>query len=473
MSSATSVSSAATGYTQADNGSSSSTSSSTASTFSGTSQYAQDLQNAITRAVAIASMPIKQLTSRQSLLEEQSAAYESLQAKVESLHTAALSLAAAVGTGSYAAGNSNAAAATATVMMGAQVGSYTVTVLDAGTFTQALSNDGLSQVADPNATNLASGTSFTLSVDGHDTTINLTKSSLNDMAKAINGANAGVTATVINLGTAAAADYRLSLQSTATKDVSIALTDSGGNSLVSVSTPGSEGSYQVNGEPAGGIAATSPTVTIAPGISATLQGAGSTTITVTRDTSALSTALSSLVDAYNATVTELSQYHGQNGGVLEGQSEVWNVQSSLRSVLSFTQTGSVSSLTALGVSFNINGQLSFDSTKLGSASMSDLDAFFGDGTTAGFILNANNMLLGLDDPVSGTLASAMDSIAQQIDNTKDQIDSEQQRVDTLQENLTARMSAADATIAMLQSQADYFTSLFEAMKIDSQNISNN
>jgi flagellar hook-associated protein 2 len=451
---------------------SSSTTSSTASTFSGTSQYAKDLQNAITRAVAIASMPITQLKSRQSFLEEQKAAYTSLQTKVESLQNATEALAAALGSSSYAAGNSNSNAATATVFAGAQVGTYTVTVTDPGTFTKALSDDGLTTVADPSSTNIASGTSFTLSVDGHDTTITLTKSSLSAMAAAINNANAGVAATVINLGTPSAADYRLSLQSTATKNVAIDLTTTGGTSLVTVGTGGSEGSYQVNGAPAAGIASTSPTVTIAPGVTATLQGAGTTVITVSRDTSALSAALSTLASAYNSAATELSQYHGKNGGVLQGQSEIWSTQSNLRNLINFIPTGSATSLIQLGFTFNLNGQLSFDSSKLSSASMSNLDSFFGDGTTAGFIKNADSVLSSIDDSVSGTLASSMDSISKQIESTTNEIDSEQQRVDTLQESLTARMAAADATIAMLQSQADYFTSLFEAMKIDSQNINN-
>ena len=180
-------------------GSSSSTSGaagSAASTFSGTSQYAQDLQNAITRAVAIASMPITQLNNTKSLLQERQAAYESLQTKVEALHTAAQSLASALGTGSYAAGNSNPDAATASVHSGAQVGSYTITVVDPGTFTKALSNDGLTKVSNPSSANIASGVRFTLSVDGHDTTITLTKSSLTAMAEAINSGGAGVTATV-------------------------------------------------------------------------------------------------------------------------------------------------------------------------------------------------------------------------------------------------------------------------------------
>lgn|GEM_PF-333480 len=456
----------------ASSSTSSSSTSTTTATFNGTSQYAEDLQNAITRAVAIASMPITQMKNRQSLLNEQKAAYESLQTKVESLDEASAALASAIGADSYSAGNTNSAAATATATMNAQVGSYTINVIDAGTFTQAMSNDGLTTVSDPGAANISSGTSFTLTVDGATTTITIAKSSLNTLAAAINEANAGVTATVINVGTASAADYRLSLQSTATDDVAIDLTGSGGTSLVTVGTHGKQGSYQVNGEPPAGIASTSPTVKIAPGISATLQAAGSTTIVVNRDTTALSTALTKLVSAYNAVATEMSQYHGQNGGVLEGQSEIWSTQNSLRDLIDYTPSGSTLSLIQLGVTFDVSGQLSFDDSTLSSVSMSDLDSFFGDGTTSGFILQAHNVLDGIDDPVSGTLASTMDSITNQIDSTTDEIDAEQQRVDTMQQSLVAQMSAADSTIAMLQSQADYFTSLFEAMKIDSENITN-
>ena len=364
-------------------GSSSSSASSTVSTFNGTSQYAQDLQNAITRAVAIASMPITQLNNRQSLLNEQKAAYESLQTKVESLHTAAEGLATAIGNSSYSAGNTNSAAATANVTAGAQLGTYTINVINAGTFTLAMSNDGLTTVTNPSSTNLAAGLSFTLSVAGKNTPITLKTASLNAMAAAINDADAGVTATVINVGTASAADYRLSLQSTATDNVAIDLTDAGGASLVTVGTPGTQGSYQVNGEPAAGIASTSPTVQIAPGVSATLQAPGTTMIVVNRDTTALATAINTLVSAYNAMATELSQYHGKNGGVLEGQSEIWSTQSSIRDLINFSPPGSSTSLIQLGVSFNLNGQLSFDDSKLSSASMSDLDSFFGDGTTSG------------------------------------------------------------------------------------------
>lgn len=447
--------------------------SSNAPAFNGTSQYAQDLQNALTRAVRIASMPLAQLNNQKSLLTRQQQAYQSLEGKIADVNTAIQEVASALGSSSYSATNSNASAATAVIQTGTLEGSYVLNVIDPGSFTQAVGNDGLNTVADPAGQNIYGGTSFTLSVNGTDTTINLATSSLNGMAQAINQAAAGVEATVINIGSPASPDYRLSLQSTATDDVPIDLKASDNTSLVTVQTHGSQASYQVNGQPPAGIASTTQTVTIAPGVTATLVGAGSTTIDINRNTTALASALNTLVAAYNNAMTELSQYHGQNDGVLEGQNEVRDIERSLRGMIDYTGgAGSASSLIALGLSFDSTGQLSFDSSALSSASMAGIDSFFGDGTDSGFLRNAENLLDSIDDPVNGTLTEALNSISTQMQNTTNQIDDTQQRIDTLQTSLTARMSAADATIAMLEQQATYFTNLFEAMKMDSQNITN-
>src|SRR5215469_11894518 len=78
--------------------------------FNGTSQYAQDLENALTRAVQIASMPITQLQNQRSLLTEQQQAYQSLEGKVADVGTAIQGLVSAMGTSSYSANNSNPSA---------------------------------------------------------------------------------------------------------------------------------------------------------------------------------------------------------------------------------------------------------------------------------------------------------------------------------------------------------------------------
>jgi len=454
--------------------SSTSASSSTATSgFNGTSQFAADLKNAISRAVTIASLPIAQLQDQVNLLTQQQTAYQGLNSDITNVSLAIENIRTAIGANSYSVTSASTSVATANVALGALQGTYSLNVLDAGSHTEAMSNDGLAQVTDPTRLNLAAGTSFQLSVNGVQTTINLTTASLNALAKGINSANVGVNATVINIGSTASPDYRLSLESTGTQDVPIDLTGSDGTSLVTVQEHGAEACYQVNGQPPAGIFSTTQNIKLASGVTATIVGAGSTTITVNRDSSALGTALNGLVSAYNSAVLDLSRYHGQGGGVLSGQSEIFDLESELRSLVNFWGgTGSATSLTSLGLSFNQSGQLTLDSSSLASASMADIDTFFGDGSTPGFLLHAESVLNGINDPVSGTLTAAINQTNTSIKNDNAKIADNQQKVAALQQNLSQQMSKADAAIAVLEQQASYYTDLFSAMKQDAANITN-
>lgn len=452
--------------------SNSSGTSSSAATFSGTSKFAADLQQAVTRAVAIASMPITQLNNRKTLLTEQQSAYQSLQGKFDDVSTAITSMISAMGVSSYSASNSDSSVMTAALTTGTLSGTYTIKVLTEGASTEATSKSGLTTVTDPTLQNIASGTSFTLSVGGKDTTITLGTASLNSLATVINTSGAGVQATIVNLGSSSSPDYRLSLESTATDNVAIQLT-AGATDLMDVQTPGSQFVYQINSQPPSGISTSSRSVTISPGLTANLLKAGTSTLTVGRDTTALDEAVTALVTSYNSAVTELGRYHGQNGGVLEGQREILTLENDLRSLVNFNGgSGSANSLFQMGVSFDKSGHLHFNSSTLDALSFSDLQSFFGDGSQNGFIQNAHKILTSIDDPESGTLPTVLSSISDQIKSASDQIADNQRRVDVLQTNLTAQMAAADAAISMLQDQSDYFTNLFAAMKQDSQNITN-
>jgi flagellar hook-associated protein 2 len=423
--------------------------------------------------VQIASLPIAQLQDQVNLLTQQQTAYQGLNTDVTNLSIAVENIQSALGSSSYSVNSLSTSVATAKVSMGAMQGSYNLTVLDPGSFTEAASNNGLAQVSDPSMTNIAAGTSFQLSVNGVQTTIHLATASLNALAKGINSANVGVNATIINIGSTSSPDYRLSLESTTTQNVPIDLTASDGTHLVTVQEAGSQACYQVNGQPPAGISSTTPNIKLAPGVTATIAGAGSTTITVGRDSSALGTALNGLVSAYNSALLDLSRYHGQGGGVLSGQSEVFDLESEMRNLINFTGgTGGTTSLTSLGLSFNDSGQLTFNSSALYSASMADIDTFFGDGSTPGFLLHAESVINGINDPVSGTLTAAINQTNTSIKNDNAKITSNQQQIATLQENLTQRMSKADAAIAVLEQQASYYTDLFSAMKQDAANITN-
>lgn len=440
--------------------------------FTGSSRYAADFQQVIERAVSIASLPITQLNSQKTVLGQQQAALISLSSKISAFGTAVQSLNNALGSASYVINNSSSSIAAANVATGALEGSYTVNILDAGSYTRAMSADGLLSVSDPSKQAIADAATYTLTVNGVNTTVTPATADLSGLVAAINQANAGVQATVINIGSPTAPDYRLSLQSTALDNVSVQVTANlnggGTQDLLSTLSAGAPAKYQVNGQPPSGIVSTSRTVTLAPGVTATLQQTGSTTIDVSRNTTALSSAINSFVTAYNASVDELDLHRGQNSGALKGDSSIWMISSSLRNIANFSQSGDVSSMAQLGLSFTNTGKLTFDSSALASTSIEDLQSFFGDGTTPGFLLNAQNILNSIDGPSGGSLQSEIDSIGSQMDHTDALIQQNQQRVDSLEQSLNARMAAADALVAGLEQQASYFTNLFESMKANSQ-----
>jgi flagellar capping protein FliD len=61
-------------------------------------------------------------------------------------------------------------------------------------------------------------------------------------------------------------------------------------------------------------------------------------VTVTRSTSALSSALFSFADAYNAVVDELAKWRGQSAGPLQGQSILSSMTQTLSSIATYTDS---------------------------------------------------------------------------------------------------------------------------------------
>src|SRR5579863_6251913 len=221
----------------------------TPATFNGSSTYAADLQQVITQAVTVASIPLNQLNSNVTTLQGQSTELGYLQNGFNLIQTALQGLTTAATGGSLSASVADNTIATANLNSSAAVaaGTYTLNVINTGSPTTSISNASLPAVSDPSASSISTSGTYTLSVNGSNFTITPTTNSLNALAQAINSSGAGVSATVLNLGSPSAPDYNLSLQSTALGDIPIQLND-GTNLLTTLST-GAPAQYQINGQP--------------------------------------------------------------------------------------------------------------------------------------------------------------------------------------------------------------------------------
>lgn len=231
-----------------------------------------------------------------------------------------------------------------------------------------------------------SGAGFTSNGAGSkQVTIDSSNNTLNGIRDAINSASIGVTASVINDGSNT--PYRLALSNSQTGEAS--------SMKISVSGDAALGNL-LNHDPAGSQALTQTVAAqnaalkvdgldiskasnsfsdVVPGVTLTLKktNAGSpTNLSVTRDTNAVKANVQEFVDGYNkltGSLKSLTSYDmtSKKGAALYGDSSVRNMLGQLRGLVTGTITGGASSLTRLsdaGISYQADGTLKLDATKL-------------------------------------------------------------------------------------------------------------
>jgi flagellar hook-associated protein 2 len=435
-------------------------------TFNGQSQYASSLQQELQRAVAMASLPMQTVQANVNTLDSQESALSSLATSFDTLESDIGSINSAV-KGTPTATSSDTGIVTATASASALAGSYSITVDSIGSPAVAISNSSTT-VTDPTSENISTSSSFTLStVDSSnnttDYTITPSSDNLQALAQAINSSGAPVQATIVNVG-GSSTNYELALTSTDFSVQSMQLND-GTNDLLTTLNGGTPTYYSVPGS-SGELEADSNQVTLAPGLTVNLLDSSSSaaTVTVSQSYSQLSSALSTFANDYNSAMSAVTQQMGQSSGALNGQSIIYTMESMLSSISQYSSgsSGSVHSLVDLGLEVDQNGQMSFDSSKLSGLNMSEVQQFLGSTTTGGFLQTANNSLESLTNSSTGMIQVSVTSLDSEITSDNSQISTDQNNINQLQTTLTEQLSAADAAIAQLESQATYMTQLFQA-----------
>ena len=446
--------------------SSSSSSSSAATTFNGSSTYASDLQNAITRSVGFASLPLTQLQNHQNDLNSKQTALTSLSGQFQSLQTAIDGIDKAVTSQSNAVTVGASAVASATVTSAADAANYSITVTNIGSSTNALSSDSLPKVANPDVSSIDPSNTYKLAIDNTTYNISNPAGTLTGLKNAINASSANVQATIINIGGSSSPDYRLSIQSTTFAATAISLT-TGSTPLLTTQSTGSPVQYTINGASAT-VSSNNRSVNLAPGLTVNLQQPGTTSINVARSATSISTALSAFATAYNSTFDEIAKSRGTTAGALSGDSIVYTSSQSLQNLHNSgtTSTPSINSLEDLGLTFGQDGHLTFDSSVLSGASstkLRDVATFLGSEATGGFLHGANNVMTNLDDSTNGLFVKSSQSITNELTSVGDQITTTQTRITALRTSLTAQMDKADSAIASLQQDASYYTQLYQTL----------
>lgn len=278
---------------------------------------------------------------------------------------------------------------------------------------------------------------------------------LNGLVQAINGAGAGVTASVAGY----AGSYYLSLNSPS-GPTTIQLNDEQSPvDLISSSNQGSNATFSLSGIP-NPITESSNTITdVIPGVSFTLLNtlpSGSVTLSLASDPTQLSSALQTFVTDYNTLVTAVEAQQGQNAGPLQGDLIINEISSDMQNLVTYwnpTGTSTIHSLSDLGVTFNDSGQMSFDTSTfnaLSDTNISDAFKFLGSAST-GFAALASNFTQ-LSDPVTGLIETQIEGYQTENTDLGNEITTAQAQAAQIQQSATAQAEAADALVAQLQQQ---------------------
>ncbi len=337
--------------------------------------------------------------------------------------------------------------------------------------TDLLSNTGsgtetsTATYADPASTPVSTGT-MTLVSGSQTYTFQLTSNSLTSLRDQINAQNAGVTASIL---TTSGGNY-LSVAANNTGATTLQLYDgpsATGTDLLSNLNQGTNAEFHLNGID---IQQAGNTVnSVIPGVTLTLQAPTNTaaTITLASDPTQLSSALQDFVTNYNAVSSAVASQEGTSGGALAGDTTVNGLQTLLNQMSAHTvSSGTVQSLSDLGITFSETGQASFNQTTFDSLSQTQItDAFKYIGSPTTGLGAFSQSLAGFSDPVTGLIESEVNGLTQSDTHLQSQISAMNAKISSLTASLTAQFEKADALQAELQSQQQALTASLQGLSL--------
>ena len=463
-----------------------------------------DVSALVTQLMAIEKAPVTLLDKKEASFQTKLSTYGTLKSSLAALQTAAKALATPATFSPVTASVADATTLTASATSTAVPGSYAIEVVSlaqpqklmmsasgGGGYSALESTVGMgtitvnfgtysTDVPPTFTTNPDKLTAKTISI-GSD------NKSLAGVRDAINAANVGVSASIINDGNG----YRLSLTST----------DTGARNAMQISVAGDSGTVgdlgQLNYDPSSVVAdATkasqnvvakdavikvdnititkqSNTITDAiDGVTLTLgktMEAGSTTkLTLARDTANVKTSIEAFVKAYNETNTAMrsaTTFDAATGkaAVLTGDSTMRSIQNQLRSLFGTPVAGVPSGMAILsdaGISFQKDGSLAIDATKLAAATADpskDLSKLFATSDSGKGYGYQMDVLIGKILSPVGILVDRTNSFGKSIKDIGVNRDTLNARLAGVEKRYRAQYTALDTMIAKMTTTSNFLT----------------
>ena len=463
-------------------------------------------ENVITKLVALEKKPADALTTKNTALQTKVSTWGKIQSAFSSLKDAANKLTQSDFWTGTTATSSNDTAVSVSTTSSAAPSSYAVTVSQLaqgqmvassafGSKTAAVGEGTLrielgtyvtnNSVAPPAVTfnAKAAATAVDISIGPGDNT-------LEKIRDRINGANAGITASIVN----DAAGSRLVMRGangetnafkvTVTENASVPglsalayTAESGGTSAMTRSQSAQNALATINGLP---ITSESNTLSdVVDGVSLTLKQTTATpaNITVAQDTASISKGVNDFISAYNSVVSTirvqtLYDEASKTAGPLQGDSTARGLLSQMRNLITSdsTATSSFARLFDMGIVTNTDGTLKMTTSKFNDAmgsKLADMQKYFANSDD---VVAANNgmgqRIKNLASQIldtNGAIANSTDGLKATIKRNTTKIDSINDRASLYEARLRQQYTALDASYSKLSGLQSYVTAQLAAL----------
>ena len=433
-----------------------------------------DYQSLITQLVNVQRVSLTQLTTEKTTFEKAQTAFGTLSSKVQDLMNAADALRTDAGFRVFSTDISDSTILGASTSDTATTGSYSIVVNNTAKAHKILST-GVAAATTTIATGagsfsfqVGSGAVQTVSVDATTTITSLRDS--------INALNAGVTASVVNDGSATN-PYKLIISSNTTGTANGVTITTNDTTLTFPTTlqAATDATFSVDGLTY--TRSTNSVSDVITGVTLDLKSedaAKTVTLNVKRDTSSIQKKITALVEAYNSVISYIKANNRYDstiklGGPFFGDSVARSVQDDLRRVMSGAISGlpgTMNRLVHAGISSDKEGVFSVDSAKLSAALASNFDDvvnMFTDTTTTkttkGFGGLVYDMADSISNTVDGRITNRTNGLAKNIKNIERDITDKETQLTAYEDRIRAQFTALETMLASLKNQSSFLAGL--------------
>ena len=441
-----------------------------------------DTSALINQLMSVEQQPIAALQTKKTQLQGISAAFQDLNSKLLAVKAQADALADPATVFPRSITSSDDGVVTATAGAGAARGTYSLTVSALARGSIATASQTKGALTDVVASG-AGSFQFKLGTDGDVVSVPVDGSTtLTGLVKAINDQNAGVRAAAINVGTAAAPAYKLTLTSTGTGAASnIAIVSDGTTLGVANSQAAQDAAFSIAG--IGTFSrATNSFSDVLDGVTITLKASsGTSDLVVAIDGAGLQSSVSALIARYNTVVQTIDggsqlatdSSGAQQAGPFTGDVVPQMIRRGLASAIASAVPGALGSLSRLGITTQKDGTLALDAAAFQRALAADpqavSDLIAGTDTHDGVADILSDKLAAMTKDVTGSIAVREDGLTTQVADIGKQIDAAQNRLDTTRQMLQEKFTNLELVVSQIQSTGNSLLSQLQSLQTRTSN----